>query len=64
MIIPFTKELISEIVESNSSIETGIFISLLCDEYIKHHKITEEEFFNSLKNSLKRLKDKEYIEKD
>jgi len=28
MIIPFTKELISEIVESNSSIETGIFTNL------------------------------------
>lgn len=64
MIIPFTDELIGEIVSCNSSGEVGIFISLLCKEYIKQHEVTEEQFFNSLKSSLEKLKSEEHIEKD
>ena len=64
MIIPFTKELIEEMVVCNNSKEMGIFISLLSNEYIKHHKITKEQFFDSLKTSLSTLEETEQDEKE
>lgn len=64
MIIPFTNELIQEIVACNSAMETGVFISLICHEYIKQHNITEKQFFKSLKASLKKFKEVDNIEKD
>lgn len=64
MIIPFTEELIEEMITCNSSKEMGVFISLLSNEYIKHHKITKEQFFDSLKISLSTLEETEQGEKE
>ena len=42
-----------------SSIELGIFISLLSNRYISEYEITKEEFMQSLSNSLDKLNSKE-----
>lgn len=55
MYIPITEECIQEIINENSPKNLGVLIRLLSFYYIKGHRITEEEFFQSLKRSLNKL---------
>ena len=52
-----THSLAKQIIKDNNSINTGIFISILADLYLKTYKLTKEEFFKSLDNSLNILKE-------
>ena len=52
------KNMINKILKENP-VEIGIFISMLCYEYTKQYDIDDKHFFNSLKNSLKILKEDE-----
>lgn len=62
--LQLTENLATEIIEENSAIESGIFISLLAYKYIKICNITREQFLNSLNNSLDILERKfKYIER-
>lgn len=54
------KNMIDKILKENP-VEIGIFISMLCYEYTKLYDIDDKHFFNSLKNSLKILKEDETI---
>lgn len=56
MYIELNDKQIKKIIQNNSSKSMGVLISLLAYEYIKQHRITEEEFIKSLKNSLNILK--------
>lgn len=58
--LQLTEDLTTEIIEENSAIESGIFISLLAYKYIKICSITREQFLDSLNNSLDKLENEEY----
>lgn len=48
-------KIIKNILKENS-VEVGIFLSMLSNEYIKKYNIDENKFYKSLKNSIKILK--------
>lgn len=49
-------KLIKKILDEDSK-TAGVFISLLCYNFIQKHECSEEQFFESLKNSINILKD-------
>ncbi len=55
MTVQEANKIIDKVLKEDS-VEAGIFISMLSNEYIKQSNITEEQFIKSLKNSLKILK--------
>ena len=49
-------KIINKILKAGS-VEAGIFISLLSYYYLQNYDLTEEKFFESLKNSINKLKE-------
>ena len=56
--VELTQELVFDIIDNNDAKNTGIFISLLANEFINKYGITREEFLTSLVNSLNILEEK------